>query len=128
LIRRRADPIIQRKNGSAARRGEAAGVPLYEDLVRRTLAARERAEDAQRDSKRVRELAQMLRDANAGKTLLLHCAWCNKLHLGDEWLELEAVGKGSVQIANSLIRKSSHGICPECFQRVSEEADANRGR
>jgi len=103
-------------------------MPLYEDLVRRTLAAREEARNVQRDSQRVRELAQLLRDANAGKVLLLHCAWCDKLEVGEEWLALEAVGKGSVQIAQSLIRKSSHGICPDCFERVSKDAEANRAR
>ena len=54
-------------------------MPLFEELVRRTLATRGRAETAQKDPLRVRKLAQLLREANAGKTLLLHCAWCGRL-------------------------------------------------
>jgi hypothetical protein len=99
---------------------------LFEDLVRRTLAARGRAEAAQRDSRRVRKLAQLLREASAGRTLLLHCAWCGRLQVGEEWLELAADGEGSPEIASSLIRKSSHGICPDCFARVMADAEAER--
>jgi hypothetical protein len=101
-------------------------VPLFEDLVRRTLAARERAETARKESLRVRKLAQLLREANAGETLLLHCAWCGRLQVGEEWLELAADGEGSPKIVASLIRKSSHGICPGCFARVQKTADLER--
>jgi hypothetical protein len=101
-------------------------MPLFEELVRRTLGARERAGAAQKDSRRVRKLAQLLRDATAGKTLLLHCAWCGKLQVGEEWLELAADKEGGPEITASLIRKSSHGICPECFARVMADAEAER--
>jgi hypothetical protein len=101
-------------------------MPLFEELVRRTLAARGRAEVAQKDPRRVRTLAQLLREANAGKTLLVHCAWCGRLQVGKEWLELAADGEGSPEIASSLIRKSSHGICPDCFARVTADAEAER--
>jgi hypothetical protein len=98
-------------------------MPLYEELVRRALAAREKADAAHEDSRRVRALARLLREAHAGKTLLVHCAWCDKLRVRDEWLDVSAVGGGSLRIARSLIRRSSHGICPDCFQRVSEEGE-----
>jgi hypothetical protein len=101
-------------------------MPLFEELVQRTLAGREKAEAAQKDSRRVRKLAQLLREASAGKTLLLHCAWCGKLQVGEEWLELAADGEGRPEITASLIRKSSHGICPECFARVMANAEAER--
>jgi hypothetical protein len=101
-------------------------MPLFEELVRRALAARERAEAAQKDSRRVRRLARLLREANGGKTLLLHCAWCGRLQVDDEWLDLAADGEGSPKVAASLIRKSSHGICPECFARVTADAEAER--
>jgi hypothetical protein len=106
-------------------------MPLFEELVRRALAARERAEAAQKDSRRVRKLAQLLREAHAGKTLLIHCAWCGRLHVGEEWLDLGADREEGVEIegpkiADSLIRRSSHGICPDCFARVSTEAEAER--
>lgn len=99
-------------------------MPLFEELIRRALAARERTEAAQKDSRRVRELARLLRNANAGTSLLLHCAWCGRLQVGEEWLDLDDVG--SPQIAASLIPNSSHGICPDCFTRVSADAEAER--
>lgn len=101
-------------------------MPLFEELVRRALAARERPDVAQKSSRRVRKLAQLLRDADTGKTMLLHCAWCGRLQVGEEWLDLGADGEDGPEIAASLIRKSSHGICPGCFDRVSAAADAER--
>jgi hypothetical protein len=101
-------------------------MPLYEELIRRTLAARETAEAVRDDSRRVRGLAQLLRDAQSGEALLTRCAWCEKLKLGEEWLRLEAVGSGSMTIMESLIRKASHGICPDCFRRVDQAAAAER--
>jgi hypothetical protein len=103
-------------------------VPLYENLIRQALAAREKAEALQRDSVRVRNLAQLLRKADAGELLLLHCAWCGKLRVGEEWLELEALGNGQVRIAQSLVRKSSHGICPSCFAEVNASVEAERAK
>jgi hypothetical protein len=104
-------------------------VPLYKELVRRALAARERAEAAPEDS-RVRELAQLVRQASFGKTLLVHCAWCGRLQVGEEWLDLAADcdgdGDGSLELNDSLIFKSSHGICPDCFDRVNADAEAER--
>lgn len=98
-------------------------MPLYEELIRRALATSERAEDLRQDSRRVRKLAQLLRDAHAGRVLLVHCAWCERLQVDKEWLRLADIG-GNVEIGDSLIRRSSHGICPDCFQKVSRQLDA----
>jgi hypothetical protein len=108
----------------ARRRTEA--VPLYEDLVERTLAAQEQARSLTVDAGRVARLSQALREARAGGTLLLHCAWCGRLEVGDEWLRLEAIGTGQTRIAEQLVRRSTHGICPDCFERVSGEVEAHR--
>ena len=103
-------------------------MPLYEALIRRALAARERAEGARVHARRVRELAQLLRDADAGQVLLVHCAWCDRLQLGDEWLHLSDVPQGGAKVTDALIGGSSHGICPDCFRRVSESAQHLEGR
>ncbi|HET8751094.1 MAG TPA: hypothetical protein VFM43_01045 [Gaiellaceae bacterium] len=71
-------------------------------------------------------LAQMLREARGGGTMLLRCAWCGRLEVGEEWLQLEAIGTGQTRIAQQLVRQSTHGICPECFERVSGDAAAQR--
>jgi hypothetical protein len=108
------------------RRDDPSAVPLYEDLIRRALAARERSQALQRSSLQVASLAQLLRDARAGRVMLVHCAWCNAFRIGDEWLQLEAVGQGQVQIAHALREKASHGICPRCFEAEVERSELQR--
>lgn len=101
-------------------------MPLYEDLVARALAAQERARALTVDAARVSSLARVLREARAGKTMLLHCAWCGRLEVGDEWLRLDAIGRGQTRIAEQLVLRSTHGICPDCFGRVSRDSEATR--
>jgi hypothetical protein len=101
-------------------------VPLYEDLVRRALQAHTHAAALRTDSRRIRDLAVLLREAHAHHRLLRHCAWCGRLEVGGEWLHLEAIGSGQQQIATSLIEGSTHGICPGCLQRALVEVEAER--
>lgn len=101
-------------------------MPEYEDLVARALAAQERAGALTVDAARVSSLARILREAGAGGTMLVHCAWCRRLQVEDEWLRLDAIGSGQTRIAERLVRRSTHGICPECFDRVSCVAATNR--
>ena len=99
---------------------------MYEDLVTRALGAQERARALTADAARVTQLARILREARAGGQLLLHCAWCQTLQVGDEWLRLDAIGNGQTRIAEQLVRQSTHGICPGCYERVRREAEAKR--
>lgn len=100
---------------------------LYEDIVARGLAGNERARLLEASPARIRELAALLRDAHAGGTPILHCAWCERIRIDDEWLAFEAVGTGQNRIAADLVRRSTHGICPTCFDRVDAEAATQRG-
>jgi hypothetical protein len=50
--------------------------------------------------------------------MLLRCAWCERLDVGGEWPRLDAIGSGQTRITD-LDRQSTHGICPDCFERVS---------
>ena len=99
---------------------------MYEDLVKRALGAQERARALTADAARVTQLARTLREARTGGQLLLHCAWCQKLQVGDEWLRLDAIGNGQTRIAEHLVWHSTHGICPECYERVRRETEAKR--
>jgi len=99
---------------------------VYEDLVKRALGAQERARALTADAARVTQLARTLREARAGGELLLHCAWCQKLQVGDEWLWLDAIGSGQTRIAEHLVWQSTHGICPDCYERVRRETEAKR--
>jgi hypothetical protein len=109
-------------------KGVRCGVPEYEDLVRRAPEVRAQATALKADSRRIRELAALLRDAEAGKRLLLHCAWCDRLDVGGEWLHLEAVGSGQVRIHAAVVERATHGICPECLERVQREAEIKRSQ
>jgi hypothetical protein len=90
-------------------------MPLYEQLVRRAIAAQVEAHLLKRDSERIRNLAQLLREADARQVMLLRCAWCDRYRVGHEWLHLEAVGRGEQRIRSSLRDGASHGICPRCL-------------
>jgi hypothetical protein len=101
-------------------------MPLFEDLVRRALSARTRAGNRTRDSQRVRGLAEILRDAEAGTVSIRRCAWCERFNVGGEWLHLDAIGTGERTISAHLLERASHGICPDCFERELEQTDAGR--
>lgn len=101
-------------------------MPLYEDLVRRGLPARVRARKFRRDDQRVRELAGILRRAEAGEVSIRRCAWCGRFEVGDEWLHLEAIGEGQLTIAFALLERATHGICPECQEQELRRSEAGR--
>ena len=100
---------------------------LYEDLIARALAANERSRSLQASTTRVSALATVLREAHASGKQLLHCAWCERIRIGEEWLALEAIGTGQTRISADLTRRSTHGICPSCFERVNAETETLRG-
>ena len=103
-------------------------MPLYEDLARRAIEARDHAASLHADAQRIRSLAQILRDAHAGRRLLRRCAWCERFEVGQEWLRLDAIGQGQHRITASLLEQATHGICPDCFERERERAAHRRGR
>lgn len=88
----------------------------YEDLGRRALRANADAEALEAESRRVRDFSRILRAARVGRVILCRCAWCDRFKIGDEWLHLDEVGRGGQRIRESLRRRVSHGICPDCFQ------------
>jgi hypothetical protein len=102
------------------------GMPLYEDLVRRAVEASADAALLQRDSRLIRSLAQILRDASAGKISIRRCAWCDRFEVGGEWLHLDAVGRGQVHIRTSLMDSATHGICPGCQAHELERTEGGR--
>jgi len=91
-------------------------MPLYEDLVQRAVEAHVRAGRLRRDSRLIRELAQILRDADNGEVTIRRCSWCDRYQVGGEWLHLEAIGAGQQRIRSSLLERATHGICDDCFE------------
>ena len=101
-------------------------MPQYDDLVRRAVLAGQHSETLQAQSRHICALAQALRDARSGRVLLTRCAWCGRLKVEEEWLHLTAIGEGQQQIASSLCRHATHGICPSCLNRELEAANRRR--
>lgn len=42
------------------------------------------------------------------------CSWCRKVGQGDEWVSIEEY------VGRTLNTKTSHGICPSCFNKLKE--------
>ena len=98
-------------------------MPLYEDLVRRALDAHERSQELSLEGMRIQKLAQVLREAREDDVMLLRCAWCGSYRVGEEWLQLRAIGRGQMQITRDLLDRASHGICVECLQRELQRSE-----
>jgi hypothetical protein len=50
----------------------------------------------------------------------VRCAWCNRIKVGDRFVPLDPA------LADELSERTTHGICPECFELVSARAAAAR--
>jgi hypothetical protein len=48
-------------------------------------------------------------DARGARSVSQLCSWCGRLKRGDEWVVLEA---------EATRPAVSHGVCPECLERV----------
>jgi hypothetical protein len=101
-------------------------VPEFDDLVGRAVAARAQARSLVLESGRANALAQTLREAYGGGTMLVRCAWCGRLEVDGEWLNLEALRPSQEMIVRRLRDDASHGICPVCFDDQMESASRQR--
>ena len=97
-----------------------------EDVTGWALLARKQAVKLQTDSRRLRSLSQAFRAARAGSVALTRCAWCGRLKIEEEWLQLAAIGMGRQQVSPSLRRRATHGICPPCFEHEQDKVDRAR--
>ena len=56
------------------------------------------------------------------------CAWCGKIRVGDDWLDLgEAVGKLELFDLSALPRLS-HGVCHVCRVELKKEVEESRAK
>ena len=53
---------------------------------------------------------------------MVRCAWCNRIKVGGRFVPLDPAVVG----ADDVAERTTHGICPECFERVSARAAAAR--
>jgi len=54
----------------------------------------------------------------AGPGLLSMCSWCKRVAVAGEWLEVEAAIETLGLFESSRLPRISHGICPECLDRL----------
>jgi hypothetical protein len=97
-----------------------------ENVTGWAVVARKRAARLQTESRRLRGLSQALRAARAGRLALTRCAWCGRVKIDEEWLQLAAIGAGQINATSSLRLRATHGICPPCFEREQSEAERAR--
>jgi hypothetical protein len=95
---------------------------LYRTLLERAEAAAAEAYRLQRQASEMNALAQALRTAGPGE--IVRCAWCSRLRADEYWLDPHAfLGDDLVLQLDDV---TSHGICPDCYGRVSQEAEDER--
>lgn len=51
-------------------------------------------------------------------TLLRACAWCSRISVEDDWLEIEAAASRLALFQGRRLPPLSHGICPPCEARM----------
>jgi hypothetical protein len=87
----------------------------------------ERAHSLVLESARANALARTLRAAyNGGGAMRVRCAWCGRLEVKGERLELEALRPSQEMIVRRLRDQASHGICPPCLDVQMESARMQR--
>ena len=48
--------------------------------------------------------------------LLVRCAWCERIKMGDEWVHADVE---AMRLTRDAIERHSHGICPNCFEKLT---------
>ena len=95
-------------------RGQKMAYVIYRDVTQRKKGEKEREE-------LIDQLQKALADVNTLSGLLPVCAWCRKVRDDQGYYhQLEAY------IAAHSAAKFTHGICPECLEKFTEEAEHER--
>lgn len=88
-----------------------ATVSAGEDITEKVIQDKNR-------EKLIKELEQALKEIKTLKGLLRICAWCKKIKDEDgRWIKLETYLQQHTDV------ELSHGICPECFEKVKKEIE-----
>jgi hypothetical protein len=95
---------------------------LYQELFDHVRRVVDRSSVLMRQSRIVVDASRQSRDRSA---LVTHCAWCERLRLGEEWADPEDV-PGFLRTA--LGDRRTHGICPSCLAAVQASAPLRRSQ
>jgi hypothetical protein len=49
--------------------------------------------------------------------VLVRCAWCERIKVGDEWVDVAEVR--AMRLIPEARQHHSHGICPNCFAKLT---------
>jgi hypothetical protein len=71
-------------------------------------------------------VAELLREAHVGLRMVVRCAWCHSIQVGEEWLDLGTISRSQEGIVRRLRDQASHGICPTCFDGQMRFDDESR--
>src|SRR5262249_55057547 len=127
-VRLRDDDAPLGVGSSLAQVGSAEGAmkEVHQELLRRAVEGAGRAEQALEQarheharSSQLEAFVRALRKSEPGE--LVRCAWCGRVRAGAEWIDPSPLLGGNLR--ERLRRNASHGICPECFERVSMKAE-----
>jgi hypothetical protein len=55
-------------------------------------------------------------ETTSGSAILVRCAWCERVKVGDEWVSAEVQ---AMRLSRDDIEHHSHGICPDCFAKLT---------
>ena len=95
---------------------------VHRELLRRAQEAIAQATSEHRRASELTTFVQALRATRPAE--LVRCAWCGRVAAGKEWLDPSPLLGGNFR--ERLRDNASHGICPECFEQVSTEAEQER--
>lgn len=62
-------------------------------------------------------------DVDRADELLHSCSWCKKFLVGNEWVEVEEAIQRLRLFQRRRLPAITHGICDECYERMSEVAE-----
>jgi hypothetical protein len=97
---------------------------VHRELLRRAQEAVAEARRAHRQASQLKAFVTALRATSAGG--LVRCAWCERVAAGEYWIDPYPL-LGS-NLRERLRKDASHGICPDCFERVTAESERKRGQ
>jgi hypothetical protein len=98
--------------------------PFYSQELIARLGVGRRVVELQADlARRVDELEEALRNVNLLQGLLPICSYCKKIRdEANHWHRVEAYVSDHSEVT------FSHGVCPECFQRLMNEEKGPQGK
>src|SRR5262249_60916502 len=108
---------------AGAIRADGAGMEeVHRELLRRAHEAVAEATRAHRRAAELPAFVSALRATSPGE--LVRCAWCDRVAAGEYWIDPYPLLGANLR--ERLRKSASHGVCPDCFERVVTESERQR--